>query len=221
MSDISKPWDWDKNTQEQWHVPAEESHYLVNRWKAKGYARFLDLGCGLGRHSLLFAAHGFRVDAFDLSEVATEGLAKKSKALGLDNVACATGDMGSLPYPDGTFDCLLAYHVISHTDSEGIKTILKEIGRVLKDDGEFYLTLCSKNSWSYREAGYPKIDENTIVKVEDGPENGIPHFYSDEKTIASLFGDFALIGVRHIQDVVFNGAPLRNSWHYFILGKKK
>lgn len=221
MKEISKPWDWSKNTQELWNEPSEESYYLLNRWKTRRFKRFLDLGCGLGRHSLLFANNGFEVDSFDLSDIAVNGLRSRISELGLSTIACATGDMNHLPYQDGTFDCLLAYHVISHTDSRGIKRILSEINRVLKPGAEFYLTLCSKNSWSFREAGYPKLDDDTIMKVEDGPENGIPHFYSDEQTIAALFGAFALISVRHTKDVVFNETALRNSWHYFILGRKK
>ncbi len=220
MKDISKPWDWSKNTQDLWYDPCEESYYLVHRWKSKKYTSFLDLGCGLGRHSLLFAQNGFQVNAFDLSHTAITELRERSSRLGV-TIECHIGDMTSLPYSDESFDCLLAYHVISHTDTQGIRIILNEIHRVLKKGSEFYLTLCSKNSWSFQEAGYPKHDENTIVKIEDGPENGIPHFYSDERTIEKLFTDFKLENIRHTKDVVFNGTPLQNSWHYFILGKKE
>ncbi len=40
----SKPWDWSKNESTQWLIPTIES------WKSKGFKKFLDLGCGLGRH---------------------------------------------------------------------------------------------------------------------------------------------------------------------------
>lgn len=221
MEEISKPWDWSKNAQDFWNDPAEESYYLVNRWKRKGYRRFLDLGCGLGRHSLLFAANEFQVSSFDLSADAIEALEGKRRLHAIPNIECAVGDMNELPYRDGAFDCLLAYHVISHTDSLGIRNIIDEIRRVLRKDGEFFITLCSKDSWSFRESGYPKHDESTVIKIEDGPENGIPHFYSDEETIKGLFAEFRLINVRHVKDVMAFGSELRNSWHYFILGQKK
>lgn len=220
MTSISKAWDWSRDTRELWHTPSEESHYLVERWKGKGFTYFLDLGCGLGRHSLLFARHGFTVDSFDLSREAIEGLATKASSFALTNLTARTGDMMKLPYADSSMDCLLAYHVISHTDSKGIHTIVSEINRVLKEGGEFFLTLCSKKSWSFTEAGYPKLDEHTIVKIEDGPENGIPHFYCDETTITQLFTHANLISIRHIQDCMQNGTALNNSWHYFILGGK-
>jgi ubiquinone/menaquinone biosynthesis C-methylase UbiE len=220
MKQISKAWDWAKNSQDIWNQPSEESYYLLNRWKNKEFSYFLDLGCGLGRHSLLFAQAGFNVNSFDLSAEAISDLKKKSAECGLSNLVCAMGDMNELPYADGSFDCLLAYHVISHTDSRGIKKILGEIKRVLKPSGEFFLTLCSKNSWSFQQAGYPKHDENTIIKVEDGPENGIPHFYSDEETVRELFKDLRLLNVKHVKDIAINGTELKDSWHYFILGQK-
>jgi ubiquinone/menaquinone biosynthesis C-methylase UbiE len=221
MTQISKPWDWAKNSQDIWNEPSEESYYLLNRWKNKQFQDFLDLGCGLGRHSLLFSQAGFNVNSFDLSAEAISGLMKKSAERGLSNISCAVGDMNELPYADASIDCLLAYHVISHTDSRGIRKILGEIKRVLKPSGEFFLTLCSKNSWSFQKAGYPKHDDNTIIKVEDGPENGIPHFYSDEETVRELFKGFRLVNMKHVNDLVFGEKELRDSWHYFILGEKE
>jgi SAM-dependent methyltransferase len=221
MENISRPWDWSKNTNDFWNDPAQESYYLLNRWKKKGYNKFLDLGCGLGRHSVLFATNGFQVDSFDLSQEALEVLSKKIIDNNISNISCSHGDMNQLPFEDNSFDCLLAYHVISHTDTIGIRRIIQEVYRVLKPRGEFYLSLGSKLAWSFVSAGYPKHDENTIIKIEDGPENGIPHFYSDESTIHELFTRFNLINVQHVKDIIVNKTSLRNSWHYFILGEKK
>jgi SAM-dependent methyltransferase len=220
MKNVSKPWDWSKNTQDFWNDPAQESYFLVNRWKKKSFVKFLDLGCGLGRHSLLFAGNGFQVDSFDLSREAIDGLRERTEEESIPNIRCTHGDMNELPFKEDCFDCLLAYHVISHTDTAGIKGIMDEIHRVLKPGGEFYLTLGSKSAWSFADAGYPKHDENTIIKREDGPENGIPHFYSDESGIDELFARFTLINVQHVQDVIANKSRLRNSWHYYILGGK-
>ena len=38
---------------------------LVPVLKARGAQHVLDLGCGVGRHALFFAEHGFAVEAID------------------------------------------------------------------------------------------------------------------------------------------------------------
>lgn len=218
MNSKSKAWDWDKNSHDIWYTPSEESYYLISRWREKGFRNFLDLGCGRGRHSIQFAKNGFEVSSMDLSDVAVDGLTAWAEAEGM-KVNAAVGDMMCLPYEDNFFDCLLAYHVISHTDNKGIISIISEIKRVLKDGGEFFITFCSKNAWSFKDAGYPQIDENTVIKIEDGPENNIPHFYVDEVSLRELLSEFELITVRHVQDVIIDGNDYV-SWHYFVLGRK-
>jgi hypothetical protein len=89
----------------------------------------------------------------------------------------------------------------------------------VKTGGEFYITFCSKNAWSYKDSGYPKIDENTVVKLEDGAENNVPHFFVDDVNIKELLKEFKLITVRQVQDVVLDG-HYYVSWHYFVLGEK-
>ncbi|WP_298847055.1 class I SAM-dependent methyltransferase [Clostridium sp.] len=211
----SKEWDWEKVTDDFWNEPSEDVYYYVDRWKKKNFGCFLDLGCGLGRHSILFAQNGFNTYSFDLSRYGIDALDKKARELGL-NIKTSIGDINKLPFKSSMFDCLLAYHVISHTDTKGIKVIINEINRVLKSNGEFFITLCSKNSPSFTKNDCPRIDENTIIKTEE-PELNIPHYYSDLDSVRDLLKDFTLIKIRHIQDI-FNDT---SSWHYFIHGIKK
>ncbi len=96
--------------------------------------------------------------------------------------------------------------------------ILSEISRILKPNGEIYLTLCSKETWSFKDAGYPKIDENTVIKTGEGPEKGISHFYVTLQEILKLFSDFEIEKIRHTDDCYFDGKE-QNSKHYFILAK--
>jgi 2-polyprenyl-3-methyl-5-hydroxy-6-metoxy-1,4-benzoquinol methylase len=48
-----------------WLVPHPAVTALVPVLKARGAEHVLDLGCGVGRHALLFAEHGFAVEGID------------------------------------------------------------------------------------------------------------------------------------------------------------
>ena len=213
----SKAWDWNVVTNEVWRIPSEESHYYASRWREKGYSRLLDLGCGLGRHTVFFAKQGFCVSAMDLSKEAVESTKAWLKSEEM-TAAVKTGDMLSLPYSDAAFDCLFSYHVISHTDTPGVKKIISEIRRVLAPGGEVFLTLCSKDTWAYKEAGFPVIDENSVLKT-DGAEVDVPHFYVNLEDVLALFKGFEFIKVRHIDDCYFDG-KVTNSKHYFLLARR-
>jgi SAM-dependent methyltransferase len=214
---ISKAWDWNKETCGIWLQPSEESYYLAERWKCQGYSDLLDFGCGRGRHSVFFAQKGFRVSAFDLS---AEGVGHLQKWAAAENLSIDVriADMLSLPYAAHSFDCIFAYHVISHTNADGARTIMSEIHRILRPGGELYLTLCSKESGSFHNPAYPRIDENTILK-KGGTEDGVPHYYSDLDEALSLLAGFDINHVRHIDDCYFEGKKQKSA-HFFILAKK-
>ena len=115
---VSKAWDWKAGANPFWLEPSQESYYLMDRWKKIGFKTFLDFGCGLGRHAVFFASNGFDVSAFDLSEDAVNHVKAWAKRDGL-RIDAQCADMLKLPYADASFDCLLAYFVISHNGYGG------------------------------------------------------------------------------------------------------
>jgi len=187
---ITKEWDWSKNRDNKWLVPCTDSAYLAERWKSKEFRSLLDLGCGLGRHSIYMASHGFDVTAVDLSEYGINNLnewAKKEKL----NIKSCVSNMLSLPFENNSFDCMIAYNVIYHTDTNGFIETLKEIKRVLKPQGELYITLISKNTYSYLYAKEDmKIDEFTYIRDEDDTEKNVPHFYVNHRDMQKFFTDW-------------------------------
>ena len=208
------PFDWsavdDRST---WLEPCEESWYYAEKWRREGRKSVLDLGCGLGRHAVLFAKYGFKVTAMDVSDEAIAFLRKYRREQKVD-IACKKADMEAMPFADDAFDCIFAMHSAGHADTEGMRKIMKEIERVLKPDGEVFMTLCSKETWTYAESGLPKLDDNTVIKT-DGPEQGVPHFFVNKEDIKALFYEFELIKVRHIDDC-FSEGKWKNQKHYFI-----
>jgi SAM-dependent methyltransferase len=65
----------------------------------------------------------------------------------------------SFPYPDNTFDCVVAYSVYSHTTFEQLCFDLAEIQRVCKPGGKVAITIIDKESAEYftkkRISDYP------------------------------------------------------------------
>ena len=141
----SKGWNWnlvEDNEDCIWKNPSVESYYLLNRWKSQGKNNFLDLGCGIGRHTIMFGSYDFNVFAFDISEEAIERTKEWALKEGL-TIDYKIGDMLCLPYEDNSMDAILCRNVISHSDTNGVKQIMSEIKRVLRKDGECYLSLGS------------------------------------------------------------------------------
>ncbi len=211
----SVSWNWAAvDERAMWEEPAEESYYLARRWKRDGRRRALDLGCGLGRHSLLLARAGLAVDAYDLSPDAVRELEGRARAEGLD-VTVRRGDMLTLPYPDGAFDCLLAFHVIYHCDRPGLERVMSEIRRVLAPGGELFVTLNSTASPQLRDPRFRRVAPNVVVKTE-GAEAGVPHIYLTEGDVRQLMEGLTLALFHHKEEI----GPDWRAAHYFVLAGK-
>ena len=220
----SKGWDWkivEGARADFWRTPSIESFYLVNRWRSLGFRDFLDLGCGLGRHSILFGQNGFNVSCFDISEEAIQQTKDWAKTENL-TFDYQIGDMLKLPYGNNSFDAILCRNVISHTDTAGMKQIAQELLRVLRPGGECYLTLGSKDTWGWKETTWPLLDENTKLRQEDGPEDGVPHFYADYDLIKNIFREFEILNIYQIEEFRENPQEQKvyEEWHYHVLIRK-
>lgn len=218
----SKGWNWQMvsgELEDMWKNPAPEAFYLISRWKSQHKQAFLDLGCGLGRHSIFFAVNGFNVSAFDISKNAVERTTLWAKELNL-NINIKQGDMRHIPFEDESMDCILCMNVISHTDTKGIRQIVSELKRVLKPQGECYLTLGSKETWGYKQ-NWPIVDENTKLRDEEGPEYMIPHFYADYDLIFQIFKDFDIADIKHVGTYYIHNSQKYESYHWHILIQKK
>ena len=123
---ISKTWDWEKNINPEWLDPSMESYYFANKWKKENKTRILDLGCGVGRHSMLFYDYGFKVTACDITPFAINYLKnwQKDRNINFPVIEC---DMLNMPFENNSFDCIYAYHVLSHTNLEGFKKLFDKI----------------------------------------------------------------------------------------------
>lgn len=123
--------------------------------------RVLEVGCGPGELSVRMTAElGAEVVAVDVSERMVE----LARAKG---VGARLGDVQSMPFPDGSFDTVVAAHMLYHvTDLDGGLT---EIGRVLTERGRLVATT---NSESHLEEARVHAGVSMVGRVSFNRENG-------------------------------------------------
>lgn len=105
--------------------------------------RFLDVGCGDGIYSVEAARRGARVSGLDLSEDMLNKARERSLAEGV-KVDWQAGDACRLPYPDCSFDVVVAITLLCLLPTPG--AAVSEMVRVLAPGGR--LVLGDLNRWS-------------------------------------------------------------------------
>ena len=216
--DISKTWDWEKNMNKEWLIPSIESYYFANLWKMQGKTRVLDLGCGVGRHSMLFYDYGFKVTACDITPYAIDYIKnwQKERNINFDVVLC---DMLNMPFKNNSFDAIYAYHVLSHTNLEGFKKLFDKIYDILDKDGEIFFDVLSKKCFLYSESGYPKIDNNTVLSQAEN-ELDVPHICFDFDELKAILNKFILVEVKEVHQIRTDKLD-NNEIHFYIHARKK
>jgi SAM-dependent methyltransferase len=108
--------------------------------------RVLDLGCGGGRHAFELYRRGARVVAFDhdadeLKQVATMFLAMGTagEVPAQADGRVVQGDVLSLPFPDASFDAVIAAEVLEHIPDD--EQAMAEIARVVRPGGRVAVTV--------------------------------------------------------------------------------
>ena len=94
--------------------------------------RVLDIGCSLGHGARLLSAES-RVVAIDSGERA---LAAAARIRASGNVRYLRADAFLLPFPDGAFEVVAAFHLIEHLPPPRVASFLKEARRVTASGGE-------------------------------------------------------------------------------------
>lgn len=213
VSEHESGWDWSKVVDDYWRVPAPDVYYLLHRWRDARQLRILDLGCGPGRHSLLFARNGFEVTASDVADSGLDALraAAREEALRIEVVRA---DARRLPFADQSFDAILAFQSIYHVDSTGMARVIAEIRRVLCPSGEAFITFISKTAPSFHDGSAAIVDDNVRLKKEEEGTT-LPHFYVDRDDLRLLLGGFEIVLLRQIEDVMAD----RSGWHYVVLAR--
>jgi len=168
----------------------------LRMFKEAGVRNILELGCGQGRDSCLFAQEGFKVTAMDYSESGICQMRDRVSTLCLSpNVECVLQDARSgIPLPDDSVDAVYSHMFFTmELWEKDIQFILDECRRVLKSGG--------LNLYSVRNDHDPHFKKG-LHRGEDmwqSPAGFVVHFFSEEK-IRRLARGYDVLHIREFDD---------------------
>lgn len=162
---------------------------FLHQFKSGG--RMLDVGCGPAFFLSEAKAQGWRVEGVDLSAWARETATKRF------GIEVFKGTLEEAKYPDKTFDVVVMNDLIEHLEDP--KACLREVRRILKNDGVLYLST-------------PDID-SALARLLRARWWGINKYhlsYFSKKTLEKMLHETGFKSVR------YGSYPRVFSWKYWL-----
>lgn len=176
-----------QQTHEQYTVPKVDfPEWVLTRLEWRGDEQILDVGSGVGTYYSHALARGSNINYYAIDQSA--GMLRQHPA----ERHVAVGDAQMLPFADGTFDLVMANHMLYHVPNVDLAII--EAQRVLKPDGVFLASTNSVQSMPEFHALFrrgmlllstpgqvysqPPLPAQTNFSLENGTRILARHFYA-------------------------------------------
>ena len=204
---------------------------FAKRLKREGGERVHDLGCGLGRHLLLFAAEGFETYGSDVSPTAVGTCERRLQESGLKAEVTQT-EMSAIPQTDASLDAVIAWNVLYHACRGEVFAAIAGIRNKLKPRGYLLATFISTADGQYErsselvaEGRAEELEPRTFVIPGDtATDKALPHHYSSEVEISEqLLEGFEILQLEEDRSeggVDFEGRPYPSA-HWLVLARKE
>lgn len=185
----------------EWHIPAFAAFA-----DAAG-KDLLEIGCGNGADGAMFAMHGARYTAVDLTAEAIDKTRRHFAAEGL-NGAFRQENSERLSFADNSFDIVYSFGVLHHTPAP--ERAFNEVYRVLKPGGVARIMLYHKHSFNY----YARILAYMRTRAVLATIRKVGRWKADRKAVSE-----ELVGVRgnasqEIWEIHYRNF-LKQGWRYF------
>jgi SAM-dependent methyltransferase len=207
-------WDshWGEESQRQyWQEPSEEIIRLRDSLDRQKILDVLDLGCGIGRHAILFTESGFKVTAVDDSQKALSVLREKASEKQV-TITSIEGSYSKEIFPEDSFDLVIAYNVLYHGYRDDFNRSIELVYRYLRPGGLFFFTCPTQQDAKYGNG--KKVQENTYRSLNSVHPGDI-HYFADEDDIAYFLRDFTGYTVDREEHYWDNNdiRQFSSSWH--------
>lgn len=160
--------------------PEAEVVQFLSRMALKGKREGLDIGSGIGRHTITAAQLRLMMAAIDISPQAAQTTKRRLLEAGLEAIGTTTANAENLPFPSETFDFCIAICSLNHGGREAFIRSMHEAIRVLRTGGAMLGMVLSKNDPRY---GVGRQLEKDCFVFESGPEAGIAHYFASPSSI--------------------------------------
>lgn len=173
---------------------------------SKGKA--LDLGCRLGQYTQYLMTKGYDVVSSDISIEVLNRL--KSN---ISNANIKQLDMSKpLPFEDNSFDLVFANLSIHYFDRETTINLLKEIKRIIKNEGYFIGSVNSSKTFKFIEGSAKELEKNYYF------ENGRNVRLWNQEQFDEFFKEFILEELHEVETTRWNRTKIM--WEFIAKVKK-
>lgn len=194
--------DYDRSYFETIYFPLKKEKKLVLEnfcdllfQKKSGIKRILDLGCGEGEFLSICQDKGLDCFGVDISDYAL----KKAKSKIKGEFFRANLEKDNLPFPSGYFDAVTIFDTVEHLKNP--QPVFKEVKRVLKRNGLFFLTTPNGGYIPAGFLGHFVMEDPTHVNLQGAEywksELAKAGFQKMDIKGCIIFGFPPSIGLRH------------------------
>jgi len=208
----------DTSSWEQYHIDLEQNgnallwpdefviRFLYGVVQRRGQHRLLEIGCGAGRHVLLFARAGLEVVGTDITRSALDFTRRRLEQEGVGGVILEQASAEELPFPDASFDAVLAWRFLHVLDREQAERAVAEMERVLRPGGSLMVGTRSPRSTTHELICEGRgADRDFDYRSGQLSERALKEIYYTRDELEALFSRFKDVEIEHMEWTRQNG----------------